>query len=119
MSAEDDRILRAKYLDWCSARLAERFLALTPEQIYELARETPSGEAGPEGAQDVSLPDSPSAASPVSSSEPDSFSVIVERITREIETALGLPDFETWVVSYRASPDHYDEEMLGFWRERL
>lgn len=33
----EERILRAKYLDWCSARVADRFLALTPEQIYDLA----------------------------------------------------------------------------------
>jgi len=119
-SAEDDRTLRAKYLDWCSARLAERFLAMTPEQIYRLAQETPSGaRSKPAGAVEASLPDSPVAVNPVSLSESDSFPEIVERITREIETAMGLPDFETWVVAYRASPDQYEEEMLGFWRDRL
>jgi hypothetical protein len=40
-----NRILEAKYLDWCSARLADRFLRLTPDEIYDLAQ-----EGSPEGA---------------------------------------------------------------------
>lgn len=43
------RTLRAKYLDWCSARIAERFLDLSPEEIYELAHAVPSGGAVQEG----------------------------------------------------------------------
>ena len=42
--AADDRILRAKYLDWCSARVAEQFLRLTPDQIYELAQHAATGD---------------------------------------------------------------------------
>jgi hypothetical protein len=29
--------MRAKYFDWCSARVAERFVALGVAEIYELA----------------------------------------------------------------------------------
>ena len=39
-----ERILRAKYLDWCSARVADRFLALTPDEIYELAEQATRGQ---------------------------------------------------------------------------
>jgi hypothetical protein len=43
-----NRILEAKYLDWCSARLADRFLRLTPDEIYDLAQEgSPEGSVPP------------------------------------------------------------------------
>ena len=44
-SNSEDAILRAKYLDWCSARIAERFLALSPDEIYQLAERATDGQA--------------------------------------------------------------------------
>jgi hypothetical protein len=43
------RVLEAKYLDWCSARLADRFLRLSPDEIYALAEEGSPGDAVPPG----------------------------------------------------------------------
>jgi len=37
--AEVDPILRAKYLDYCSARISEVFLSLTDEHTYQLMEE--------------------------------------------------------------------------------
>ena len=44
LDPEAGRVLRAKYLDWCSARIADRFLRLTPEEIYKLAERASEGE---------------------------------------------------------------------------
>ena len=34
-----ERVLRAKYLDYCSSQVAERLLLLSPDEIYVLAQE--------------------------------------------------------------------------------
>jgi hypothetical protein len=98
MDEADDRTLRAKYLDWCSARIAERFLDLSAEEIYALAQ--PSTESS-------SLP-SPAEAS---------YRVLVQRATEALQGQLSLPVFEEWRRQYEASPAAFDAEMLGFWRE--
>lgn len=139
----EDRVLRAKYLDWCSARIADRFLELTPDQIYELAH--PASElditgAAKRGADIVSFPgaDGAAAAGSVTSPAAPSYSAsslssgaegaspsvlegdlgyrtLVERVTEVLAVKLRLPNFEEWVAAYRSSPDRYDEEILGFW----
>ncbi|MFO7894110.1 MAG: hypothetical protein R6U63_10260 [Longimicrobiales bacterium] len=48
MGGTGESTLRAKYLDWCSARLAERFLDLSPEEIYALARPAEPDRAEPD-----------------------------------------------------------------------
>jgi len=122
----DDQILRAKYLDWCSARIAERFLKLTPEEIYQLAhRASQEGNSSPERRPVGSAsPDTPeSAASPAfiqgHTEEPDSFQRIVEAVTQVLTTQLQLPSFEDWRASYKAAPEQFEDELLGLWREGL
>ncbi|MBI4408588.1 MAG: hypothetical protein HY561_02690 [Gemmatimonadetes bacterium] len=97
-------VLRAKYLDWCSARVADRFLQLTPEQIYELA-------------QTASRTGSPSGADFVGNSAP--YRVLVERVTEVLASHIGLPPFEEWAEAYRQEPQRYDAELLGFWKRGL
>jgi len=113
----ENEILRAKYLDWCSAKVAERFLRLTPDEIYELAQRASRHDVHPSEA------DGPAAAFPeVESSEPEftaSFRGIVEQVTEVLRAELALPSFEEWAAAYRAEPERYDEELLGLWRERL
>jgi hypothetical protein len=99
MDEADERTLRAKYLDWCSARVAERFLDLSAEEIYALAQ--PSSEPS------SSLP-SPAEAS---------YRVLVQRATEALLGQLSLPVFEEWRRQYEASPAVFDAEMLGFWRD--
>ena len=38
-STEPEAVLRAKYLDYCSAQVADLLLLLSPDQIYLLAQE--------------------------------------------------------------------------------
>jgi hypothetical protein len=92
-----ERTLRAKYLDWCSARITERFLALEPEEIYAKARPAESAEAG--------------------RSTSESYRVLVQRVTESLLAEMSLPAFEEWSRAYGADPSRYDEEMVGFWKD--
>lgn len=121
----DDRVLRAKYLDWCSARVAERFLELTPDEIYELAHGvTREGESEGAGhAEGVVSPDgSEGTTRPAvlrTAFEPESFRELVEMVTQALALELGLPNYETWRGRYEERPDEYEDDLLGFWRESL
>ena len=98
----DERVgstLRAKYLDWCSARIAERFLALEPEEIYTLARPDESSEAGRFASGGAS------------------YRVLVQRVTEALLKEMSLPPFEDWSRSYSADPARYDGELVGFWKD--
>lgn len=92
--ATDDDVLRAKYLDWCSARVADRLFRLPPEQIYELTRAL-GGDDEP-GAD---------------------FRAIVGRLTEALTRELGLPGFDEWQRQYEESPQQFEADMIGFWRE--
>jgi hypothetical protein len=98
------RILKAKYMDWCSAKLADRFLQLTPDAIYELAleasREDPVRPATGDGG--IAVP---------------SYRAIVGRVADVLSERLALPAFEEWSVAYEAAPEQFDHELLGLWKE--
>ncbi len=100
--------MRAKYLDWCSARLAERFLDLTPEEIYERARPG-SLDAGP------GPPNGVPAVLPSPTNE--TYRDLVQRVTDSLLEESALPTFEQWADAYRHSPRRFDAELLGFWKE--
>lgn len=109
MDQAGDRIRRAKYLDWCSARLAEQFLDLSPEQIYELARPDEVGvaEAWNRSGGHATLP-LPTHAS---------YATLVQRVTDELLERTPLPTFEQWSAAYDESPERFDVELLGYWKE--
>ena len=113
---DDQMVLRSKYHDWCSARIADRFAALSPEEIYELAHAGGEGGGGvrPRGAAEASASTEAGAFSLV---EPG-YSEMVRRVTEALATSMELPSFEEWAESYRRDPARYDREMLGFWREQ-
>lgn len=136
----EDRVLRAKYLDWCSAKVADRFLELTPDQIYDLAHPTSPGETGRrhEAAAGDRAAEPTIAVERVSSSaassfpagplpalsqvqtegEPEAglvFRALVERVTEALAARLELPTFQEWAAAYRAAPDRYEQELLGLW----
>jgi hypothetical protein len=104
----EERIIRAKYLDWCSARIAERFLQLTPEEIYELA-ETASRD------DDESLRGA--VAVPGRGGDDMPFRWMVGRVTEALAVSLRLPTLEEWWAAYSEAPERYESELLGFWRE--
>lgn len=124
----DPSILRGKYLDWCSARVAERFLRLTPDEIYQLAQEVtePAGAAAAARVAPVAEQGRTAAATATPSGSPAgladprgaagiSYRVLVQRVTEVLSSQLGLPTFEEWSAAYRATPERYEEELLGFW----
>jgi hypothetical protein len=138
-----ERILRAKYLDWCSARVADRFLELTPDQIYELAhwrsgdggeQSSPplgSGEVSPTlssaSMESLSLSAAESPASPAALSYPAGaaaeggavYLALVEKVAEVLAARLRLPPFEEWAIAYRTAPERFDAELLGLWRGEL
>ena len=93
--ASVDPVLRAKYLDYCSARISEVFLTLTDEHTYQLMEEAAREANLPAGAL--------------------SFQAMMQLVTRKLRTSVPLPDLETWVEEYTEDPDRYDPFLLGLW----
>jgi hypothetical protein len=131
----EDAILRAKYLDWTSARIAERFLSLTPDEIYQLAERATHGPADLASPQaSLSTFSSPTTAAPDwlaaidhavmavvddGTDDPVSFRTIVARVTEVLADDMDLPTFEEWSAAYSEAPAEFDRDMLGFWKENL
>jgi hypothetical protein len=92
-----DAVLEAKYLDYCSARLAEVFLSLDAERIYGLVEEA-AAEA------DLNPADL-------------GFRRMVKLVTDKLTASVPLPDLEEWAADYRDHPERYDPYLLGFWEE--
>jgi len=95
---EDDEVLRAKYLDYCSAQVADFLLLLSPDEIYVLARDAAREEG--------SLKDLP-------------YDEVVRLATRRISSKLVLPPFEVWAEDYRAHSEYYDRYLMGFWKSEV
>lgn len=103
------RVHRAKYLDWCSAQVADHFLALSPDEIFELAE-----RAGREDAESSGRSLSASAEDELAS-----YRAMVERVTGVLARQLDLPGFEEWMEMYRQNPAAVEAQLLGFWKESL
>lgn len=95
---EPEEVLRAKYLDYCSAQVADFLLLLSPDQIYLLAEE---------------------AAREASTAGELAYDEIVRLATDRISQKLALPPFEVWLEDYREHPDFYDRYLMGFWESEL
>jgi hypothetical protein len=136
-SSKAGSILRAKYLDWCSARIAERFLAMSPEELYERAEQASHGaaiQATPKAtlspSEDVSAFNAPrdwhaaidqavTAVADPSYSEATTFRAVIARVTELLADEMELPTFEEWSAAYSEAPEEFDRDMLGFWKEGL
>ena len=120
MRTGDDEVavLRSKYHDWCSARVADRFAELSPEEIYQLAHAA-GGEAEPVSARTRGMSEaSASKDAGVFSLDEAGYSELVRRVTEALATSIELPPFEEWVENYRREPERYEGEMVGFWRSQ-
>lgn len=95
---EPEEVLRAKYLDYCSAQVADLLLLLSPDEIYVLARD---------------------AARDAESTDDLSYEGIVRLATRRISSKMVLPPYDVWVEDYRSHPDYYDRYLLGFWESEV
>jgi hypothetical protein len=96
-----EAVLRAKYLDFCSARVAEVLLGLTPDEMYVLAQDAARDQQGRANPDELS------------------YDQIVHLATARISRKLNLPPFETWVVAYQEDPARFEQEMLGLWRSEV
>ena len=95
MSQPDPRqVLQAKYRDYCSARITEALLSLSPEEISRLAE----AEARGTGRR-----------------EPESYLEAVRLATGRVRDRLGLPEFEEWSAEYARDPQAFDHELIGLW----
>lgn len=93
-SDEPPDVLRAKYLDYCSAQVADLLLYLSPDEIYLLAQRAYREEGG----------------------EGDLSYVEMVRIATDwLSRRVALPPFEIWVQDYHANPDSYEEYFMGLW----
>ena len=90
-----DPVLRAKYLDYCSARISEVFLSLSDEHAYELMEEA---------AREADL-----------SVGSLGFQAMMQLVTRKLQNSVPLPDMETWIEEYERAPERYDPYLLGLW----
>lgn len=95
---EPKAVLRAKYLDYCSAQVAEILLLLSPDEMFVLAQDA-AKEAGVSG--DLG------------------YERIVELATGRVSKKLALPAFEVWAEEYKADPHRFDEELMGLWESEL
>ena len=95
----DRAVLRAKYLDYCSAQLADLLLYLSPDEIYLLAEKGRQSEAGEVG--------------------PGTYVEMVRTATAWLSTRVSLPSFDDWLKDYEADPEHYDRYLMGLWQSEL
>ncbi len=96
--AEPEDVLRAKYLDYCSAKVADTLLLLSPDEMFVLAQDA-AREAGVSG--DLS------------------YTQIVDLATELVSRKLALPPFEVWVRDYEVDPSKYDEYLMGLWESEV
>lgn len=108
--AAEERVLRAKYLDWCSAQVADQFLALSPDEIFELAQRATRAQPIPLGELPDPLTGDDAALA--------SYQALVEIVTEVLTQQMNLPEFGAWAQRYREDPGPIDDRLLGFWRER-
>ncbi len=94
--AEPEDVLRAKYLDYCSARLCDVFMELEEERVFELARVAEQRAGVSQGAL--------------------SFRQIADLLVEKLMDDLALPRFEDWAEAYQQDPEEYNPYLLGLWK---
>lgn len=88
-----DPALRGKYLDYCSARISEIFLALSDDRIYDLMEEA-AHEAGLDPAK-------------------LGYRAQVKLVTEKLRDSVPLPEMEEWAREYREHPERFEPFLLG------
>lgn len=97
-SEESREVLRAKYLDYCSAQVSDILLLLSPDEMYVLAQDA---------AASAELPGELS------------YDQIVQLATERLSTKISLPPFDVWLEDYRANPESYERHMIGLWESEM
>ena len=129
MTAEElpESEMRFKYFDWCSAQVADRFLRLSPEEIFRLAERGGHEGVGPSELHDTAAAgaNSPAAFALWRQLVPGrgmdgaaggtaNYQGIVSQLTELLAADLSLPSFDDWVLAYREDPEAFERELLGF-----
>ena len=91
----EESVLRAKYRDYCSARVADALLSSSPAEIYSLAE----AEARATGRL-----------------APASYNEAIHFATKSIRSRLDLPEFRVWVEEYKSDPGRFDSLLMGLWK---
>ena len=92
---EGEPVLRAKYRDYCSARVADALLSLSPEEVFALA------EAEARASDRVA---------------PNSHNEAIRLATGRIRDSLELPEYEVWAEEYLKDPSRFDPYLMGLWK---
>lgn len=92
---DSEEVLRAKYIDYCSARVCDVFMELEEERVFELARAAEKKAGVGQGMLNFR----------------DLANLLVEQLLGD----LALPDFETWAEDYARHPERYDPYLMGLW----
>ena len=94
-----DAELRAKYLEFCSARISEVFLSLSDEQTYRILE-----QAADEAGEDLASL---------------GFQSKMRLVTGRLRESVPLPDFDSWAEEYRAHPERFEPMLFGLWKEAV
>lgn len=78
-----------RYVDWCSAKVSEHLLALSPEELWFRAHGREAGSA----------------------QHPASFSEIVQALSHQVFLELKLPDFGAWRTQYEQDPRPFEDDL--------
>jgi hypothetical protein len=106
-----DPSLRIKYLDWCSAKIAEHIFALDPDGFWLLSQKAGEASRVPAGAGASMSGGDEIVETLVGTGEPaERLRQMILAVHRELD----LPDEESWTLRYRADPHLYERDMLGF-----
>jgi len=90
--APTDPVLRARYLDYCAARISEVFLSLSDERTYALMEEA----ARDAGIEIGSL----------------GFSDMMDLVTDRLRDDVPLPSFAEFAAEYLEDPERFDALLL-------
>ena len=94
----NNEVLRAKYLDYCSAKLADLLVFISPDEIYLIAQRA-AQERGDTGEL--------------------SYTRMVQTATKWLADKVKLPPFEIWVEDYLAHSEMYEEFFMGLWESEF
>jgi hypothetical protein len=95
---ESEAVLRAKYLDYCSAQVADILLRLTADEMFVLAEDA-ARESGLSGEL--------------------AWDQIVSLATARVSAKLALPSLRDWIERYRADPSQFEPYLMGLWQDEV
>jgi len=90
-----DDLLEARYLEFCSARLTDALLSLSPDEIFLLAQGSGSDLTPPTSWEDQ-----------------------VKRATDRLAGRLPLPTLAEFIAAYQEDPRRFDLESIGLWERQ-